>query len=173
MSVKPFPQALYTVLLICPKLPPPYLLLQLAEMGGSGGGLSVNIKFAQFGKHYSGHRLDEKKVVIDLLIIMIGLFTVLEVSALFHPLVTYLSANFLTIVMYLLIWFILSVFGKRGCIFRVIFFFFQENRNCSVTDMQYPLKPHPPFVVQGMEHKDLLGKLQYHKSTSQVHLFLL
>lgn len=37
--------------------------------------------------------------------------------------------------------------------------------------MQYPFKPHPPFVVQGMKHKDLLGKLQYHKSTSQVHLF--
>lgn len=34
---------------------------------------------------------DEKKVVIDILIIiiMIGLFTVLEVSALFYPLVTF------------------------------------------------------------------------------------
>lgn len=53
------------------------------------GNLSVYIKFSHFGKHYSGHRLDEKKVVIDFLIIMIGLFTVLEVSALFHPLVTF------------------------------------------------------------------------------------
>lgn len=54
------------------------------------GSLSVNIKFSHFGKHYSGHRLDEKKVVIDFLIIItIGLFTVLEVSALFHPLVTF------------------------------------------------------------------------------------
>lgn len=33
---------------------------------------------------------DEKKVVIDILIIiMIGLFTVLEVSALFYPLLTF------------------------------------------------------------------------------------
>lgn len=88
------------------------------------GNLSVNIKFSHFGKHYSGHRLGEKKVVIDFFNNNNDWVIYCFRGICSFPSLGYLSANFLTIVMYLLIWFILSVFGEGDCIFRVIFFFF-------------------------------------------------